>query len=76
MTTTQLHRTFVAMQQHGGGFCSRLAAAWFAADSANRARIEAAFPHLLADFGPGSRYYPEDRDPDRTELLRNTGWVK
>ena len=23
------------------------------------ARIEAAFPHLLADFGPGSRYYPE-----------------
>lgn len=64
MTTTtlsraQLHYTFASMQQHGGGFCARLAAAWFAGDSSNRARIEAAFPHLLADFGPDSRFYSE-----------------
>jgi hypothetical protein len=59
LSPLQLHRTFCVMQQHGGGFCSQLAAAWFIADSSNRARIEAAFPHLLADFGPGSRFFNE-----------------
>ena len=57
LSPTELHRTFEAMQRHGGGFCSRLAAAWFSADRANRARIETAFPHLLEDFGPASRFY-------------------
>jgi hypothetical protein len=34
------------MQNHGGRFVRALAAAWLAADDANRARIEAAFPEL------------------------------
>jgi len=59
----QIHRSFEAMQRHGGGFCSALATAWFKADGGNKARIEAAFPHLLDQFGPGTRFYtrnPED----------------
>lgn len=59
-TSTQLrdlYRTFTAMQEHGGGFCSKLAAAWFAGDAANKARIEAAFPHLLKAFGPDSKFF-------------------
>jgi hypothetical protein len=47
------------MQKHGGGFCSRLASAWYAADGANKARIERAFEHLLTDFGPQSRFYSD-----------------
>jgi hypothetical protein len=52
-----LHRTFEAMERHGGSFCAALARAWFKADPANKRRIESAFTHLLADFGPASRYY-------------------
>lgn len=54
--TTQF-RTFAAMERHGGGFCSALAQAWFKADSGNKRRLEGAFPHLLADYGPESRYF-------------------
>ena len=53
----QLHRTFEAMQRYGGGFCGKLAQAWFAADPRNKARIEQAFPELLDDFGPGSAFF-------------------
>jgi hypothetical protein len=59
LSPVQLHRTFAAMQKHGGGFCSRLASAWYAADGANKARIERAFEHLLTDFGPQSRFYSD-----------------
>jgi len=59
LSPTELHRTFAAMQQHGGSFCSALAAAWFAGDRSNRARIEAAFPHLVEQFGPSSSYFPK-----------------
>jgi hypothetical protein len=52
-----LHRTFEAMERNGGGFCSALAQAWFKADPSNKRRIESAFPHLLADFGPDSRFF-------------------
>lgn len=50
----QLHQTFEAMERNGGGFCSKLARAWFAADPRNKAKIEQAFPELLQDFGPES----------------------
>jgi hypothetical protein len=57
LSPTELHRTFVAMERHGGGFCERLARTWYVADSDNKRRIEAAFPHLLEDFGPDSAYF-------------------
>lgn len=53
----QLHRAFEAMERDGGGFCAKLARAWFAADPRNKARIEQAFPELLEDFGPGSAFF-------------------
>lgn len=59
LSYTETFYTFTAMQRHGGGFCAALAQAWFKADGANKRRIEGAFPHLLADFGPASRYYSE-----------------
>jgi hypothetical protein len=52
--------TFESMERHGGGFCRALAHAWYKADPGNKRRIEAAFPHLLEDFGPGSSFYTED----------------
>jgi hypothetical protein len=57
LSRTDLHRTFLAMERHGGHFCARLAGAWYAADPGNKQRIEAAFPHLLEDFGPNSAYF-------------------
>lgn len=39
-----------AMREHGGGFASHLAEAWFFADPDNRARIEAAFPELFEKY--------------------------
>jgi len=60
LSPTQMHRTFAAMEQHGGGFCRALAQAWYVADGSNKARIQAAFPHLLCDFGPGSAYYRDE----------------
>ena len=57
LTANELHRTFTAMEQHGGGFCRALAQAWYKADLGNRARIEAAFPHLLVSYGPASPFY-------------------
>lgn len=57
LSLVERHRTFQAMQKYGGGFCVALAAAWFLGDARNRARIELAFPHLLEQFGPHSRFY-------------------
>jgi hypothetical protein len=59
LTREQLYYTFASMARHGGGFCAALAQAWMLADPTNKRRIEDAFPHLLEDFGPGSRYYSE-----------------
>jgi hypothetical protein len=60
LTPAQMHRTFAAMEQHGGGFCRALAQAWYVADHNNKARIETAFAHLVQDFGPGSPYYRDE----------------
>ena len=57
LTPTDLHRTFASMERYGGNFCAALANAWYKADPGNKRRIESAFPHLLEDFGPGSRFH-------------------
>lgn len=41
------HKTAEAMEQHGGGFAKAIAAAWFKADSQNKAKLEAAFDELF-----------------------------
>lgn len=60
LSPVQLHRTVASMERHGGGFCRALAQAWYLADRANRARIEAAFAHVLSGFAPGSGFYEEE----------------
>lgn len=57
LSPTQLHRTWVRIERNGGGFCERLARAWFHADDRNKARLNDTFEHLLTEYGPGSIYY-------------------
>jgi hypothetical protein len=57
LSRADLFRTFLAMERHGGSFCAALANAWYKADAGNKARIEAAFPHYLEDFGPNSAFF-------------------
>ena len=57
LSPQELHRTWEIAQQYGGGFVSALALAWFKADRGNKARIEAAFPHLIEEYGPGSPFW-------------------
>ena len=57
LSPTELHRTWVAIERNGGGFCEKLARAWFHGDYRNKARLDHAFEHLLTEFGPGSLYY-------------------
>lgn len=60
LSPTQLHRTWVAIERHGGGFCAKLARAWFAADPTYRERLNTAFPDLLTKYGPGSSFYRDE----------------
>jgi hypothetical protein len=57
LSPTELHRTWVAIERHGGGFCEKLARAWFHADDRNKARLDLTFEHLLTEYGPGSLHY-------------------
>lgn len=45
----------LAMARYGGGFASALANAWMHADATNDARLCAAFPELLAQYGDIAR---------------------
>lgn len=47
LNATQLHRAAHAMIENGGSFAGAIAAAYFAADSANRERLLAAFGDLF-----------------------------
>lgn len=49
--------TINAMRAYGGGFVAALADAYERADSKNAARIESAFPDVIAGYGPGSPFF-------------------
>lgn len=57
LTPTDLHRTFLAMERHGGRFCASIAQTWRVADPTNKRRIEDAFPDLLNKYGPESAFF-------------------
>jgi hypothetical protein len=42
------------MMEYGGGFASSIGAAWFRADSGNRAKLEGAFPELFERYMGGA----------------------
>jgi hypothetical protein len=44
------------MSQFGGNFCKKLADAIRAADSNNKQKLIEAFPEIVKDYGPGSRF--------------------
>lgn len=62
LSPVQMHRTWLAAGHHGGGFVQALSYAWLRGDASNRARIEAAFPEIVAKFGPGTSYYPTEAE--------------
>lgn len=49
-TSKEKYEALILMEHIGGGFVSRLADAWLHSDSANDARLTAAFPELLAKY--------------------------
>jgi hypothetical protein len=51
------HKTIQNMEKYGGGFCEKLAQAWYAADVRNKQRIEAAFPDYILEYGPGGSFW-------------------
>jgi hypothetical protein len=57
LTPTQMHRTVAAMEKYGGGFCCKLAQAWYVADSRNKLKIQSTFAEYLAEYGPGTYFY-------------------
>lgn len=44
------------MRRYGGHFCSKLADAIAAGDLSNKRKIIAAFPDLVSEYGPGSKF--------------------
>ena len=52
LTETQLLYAFRLMEKQGGGFASRLAGAWFVADSTNRSRIEEGWSDIIRKYLP------------------------
>jgi hypothetical protein len=55
--TTDRFKTIQTMERYGGGFCQKLAVAWYAADDRNKQRIELAFHDYMADYGPSGSFW-------------------
>jgi hypothetical protein len=56
MTSDDFYILTETMQKFGGHFCTKLADAIRAADSTNKHRILHAFPEMIRDYGPESRF--------------------
>lgn len=56
MTDKDFYILTETMQRYGGHFITKLAGAIRAADSTNKHRILRAFPEIIRDFGPDSRF--------------------
>lgn len=52
-----------AMLQFGGSFVRDMASLMRKADTENRARLIAAFDHLVRQYGPGSEPFAEMQQP-------------
>ena len=60
LTVEDQVRTMRAAAEFGGGFLSKLAAAWNVADNTNAAKIGDAFGAMLVEnFGPGTSAYKD-----------------
>lgn len=57
LTPQEFHATLCTTDTYAGGFFRSLAAALRSADPTNRQRLLAAFPEIVATYGPGSSLY-------------------
>ena len=51
------HKIFQTMEKFGGGFCRKLAIAWYSADTRNKERIEVAFADYVTEYGPDGQFW-------------------
>jgi hypothetical protein len=54
MSNSDIYWTFVTAAQYGGSFYQAMGNAVLAADPINKRRILAAFPEMVATYGPAS----------------------
>ena len=57
MSDSDIYWTFVTAAQYGGSFYQAMGKAGLAADPNNKRRILAAFPEMVATYGPASRLH-------------------
>jgi hypothetical protein len=57
MSESDIYWTFVAAAQYGGSFYQAMGKAGLAADPNNKRRILAAFPEMVATYGPVSKLH-------------------
>ena len=57
LTIDQQLGTLHAMRVFGGSFAEALSIAWIRADRTNDEILAKAFPNLINQYGPGSRFY-------------------
>lgn len=57
MTDSDIHWTFAAAYQYGGGFYQALAQAGMKADPINKKRILNAFPELIENYGTDTKFH-------------------
>lgn len=63
MNQNEKYQTVETMRKFGGSFVAALANAYAVADSNNSARVEAAFPDYIKEYGPSGRFHPQGGGP-------------
>lgn len=63
MTPTETYQLTIRMETYGGKFVASLAVAIRYADPVNKNKILAAFPEIVAKYGPQSVFNSTDRQP-------------
>ena len=63
MTPSETYQLTVRMETYGGKFISSLAVAIRYADPVSKHKLLAAFPEVVAKYGPKSVFDPADRQP-------------
>ena len=64
---TERFKLTEAMLKYGGNFMQKLATAMRSADPDNFRRILEAFPEVLIEYGPETRFYEYTHSPELTE---------
>lgn len=70
LTRDELIKALYRMEKEGGSFASKLAAAWFRADSSNSEKLMIAFKDLIY------RYHLENQKVEQKQLLKHTNKSK